>query len=34
VGPGSSTISTRISDPNAAPSINYNAYFELVMTGL
>ena len=34
VGPGSSTISTRISDPNAAPSINYNAKFELIMTGL
>jgi hypothetical protein len=34
VGPGSSTISTRISDPNAAPSIGYNALFELVMTGL
>ncbi len=34
VGPGSSTISTRISDPNAAPSIGYNAKFELIMTGL
>jgi hypothetical protein len=27
-------ISTRISDPNAAPSIGYNARFELVMRGL
>jgi len=34
VGPGSSTISTRISDPNAAPSIGYNAKFELIMLGL
>jgi hypothetical protein len=34
VGPGSSSISTRISDPNAAPSIGYNAKFELVMVGL
>lgn len=34
VGPGSSTISTRISDPNAAPSIGYNAKFELIMVGL
>ncbi|SLM49183.1 conserved exported protein of unknown function [Nitrospira japonica] len=34
VGPGSSTISTRISDPNAAPSIGYNAKFELIMIGL
>ena len=33
VGPGG-TISTRISDPNAAPSINYNAKFELMMLGL
>ena len=31
VGPGSSTISTRISDPNAAPTIGYNAKFELIM---
>ncbi|ODT46633.1 MAG: hypothetical protein ABS70_00480 [Nitrospira sp. SCN 59-13] len=34
VGPGSSSISTRISDPNAAPSIGYNAKFELIMVGL
>lgn len=35
VGPGGAgTISTRISDPNAAPSINYNAKFELIMLGL
>ncbi|GKS57225.1 hypothetical protein YTPLAS18_07520 [Nitrospira sp.] len=34
VGPGSSTISTRISDPNAAPTIGYNAKFELIMVGL
>ena len=34
VGPASSSISTRISDPNAAPSIGYNAKFELVMVGL
>lgn len=33
VGPGG-VISTRISDPNAAPSINYNAKFELIMIGL
>lgn len=35
VAPGSGgTISTRISDPNAAPSINYTAKFELMMIGL
>jgi hypothetical protein len=28
------SISTRISDPNSAPSIGYNAQFELVMLGL
>jgi hypothetical protein len=34
VGPGSSTISTRISNPKATPSIGYNAKFELIMLGL
>jgi hypothetical protein len=34
VGPGFETFSTRISDPNAAPSIGYNARFELMMLGL
>jgi hypothetical protein len=34
VGPGFSTFSTRISDPDAAPSIGYNAKFEFVMLGL
>lgn len=34
VGPDSSTISTRISDPDAAPGIGYNAKFELIMVGL
>jgi hypothetical protein len=34
VGGGGTKISTRISDPNAAPSIGYNAKFELIMLGL
>lgn len=34
VGAGGTKISTRISDPNAAPSIGYNAKFELIMIGL
>ncbi len=33
IGPGG-VISTRISDPNAAPQIGYTAKFELVMVGL
>ena len=33
VGPGGA-ISTRISDPNAAPQIGYNAKFELIPVGL
>jgi hypothetical protein len=31
---GETWVSTRISDPNGAPSINYNAKFELIMIGL
>ncbi len=34
VGGGGTKISTRISDPKAAPSIGYNAIFELIMIGL
>jgi len=34
VGGGGTKISTRISDPNAAPSIGYKAKFELIMIGL
>ena len=34
VGKGGTAISTRIDDPNLAPSIGYNAKFELIMLGL
>jgi hypothetical protein len=34
VDPRKGEISTRISDPDAAPSIGYTARFELVMRGL